>query len=137
MVDRRGFLKGSAAAVAGIAGAGTLSSVVAGCAPAPRAVTARGLFGEAGIDHVVVVMVENRSFDHLLGWLPGADGHQAGLHYVDDDGTSHETHHLTQFASCEFADPDHSYHGGRKQYDGGANDGFLRTSPDTFPIGYY
>jgi phospholipase C len=28
----------------------------------------------AGYDHVVVVMLENRSFDHLLGWLPGADG---------------------------------------------------------------
>ena len=30
-------------------------------------------------DHVVVVMMENRSFDHLLGWLAGADGRQAGL----------------------------------------------------------
>jgi phospholipase C len=26
----------------------------------------------SGIDHVVVVMMENRSFDHMLGWLPGA-----------------------------------------------------------------
>jgi phospholipase C len=31
----------------------------------------------SGIDHVVVVMMENRSFDHFLGWLPGADGRQA------------------------------------------------------------
>ena len=28
-------------------------------------------------------MMENRSFDHILGWLPGADGKQAGLTYVD------------------------------------------------------
>ncbi len=28
----------------------------------------------SGIDHIVVVMMENRSFDHFLGWLPGADG---------------------------------------------------------------
>jgi phospholipase C len=135
--DRRDFLRGTAAAVAGVAGAGALSSAVSGCAPAPAPVTPRGLLGEAGIDHVVVVMMENRSFDHLLGWLPGADGVQAGLHFVDRDRASHETHHLTQFSSCEFADPDHSYHGGRKQYDDGANDGFLLTSPDTFPIGYY
>ena len=33
----------------------------------------------SGIDHIVVVMMENRSFDHFLGWLPGADGKQAGL----------------------------------------------------------
>ena len=28
---------------------------------------------KSGIDHIVVAMVENRSFDHLLGWLPGAE----------------------------------------------------------------
>ncbi|MET0167046.1 MAG: alkaline phosphatase family protein [Vicinamibacterales bacterium] len=33
----------------------------------------------AKFNHVVVVMMENRSFDHLLGWLPGSDGMQAGL----------------------------------------------------------
>ena len=26
----------------------------------------------SGIEHVVVVMMENRSFDHMLGWLPTA-----------------------------------------------------------------
>ena len=31
------------------------------------------------IDTIVVLMMENRSFDHYLGWLPGADGRQAGL----------------------------------------------------------
>ena len=36
-----------------------------------------------GIEHVIVVMMENRSFDHFLGWLPGADGRQAGLVYTD------------------------------------------------------
>ena len=29
------------------------------------------------IKHIVVVMMENRSFDHFLGWLPNADGKQA------------------------------------------------------------
>ena len=40
------------------------------------------------------LMMENRSFDHYLGWLPGADGKQAGLSYVDRDGVSRSTHHL-------------------------------------------
>ena len=31
-------------------------------------------------------MMENRSFDHFLGWLPGADGRQAGLTYLDTHG---------------------------------------------------
>src|SRR3954449_12742278 len=31
------------------------------------------------IDTFVVLMMENRSFDHYLGWMPEADGRQAGL----------------------------------------------------------
>src|SRR3954453_18488697 len=33
------------------------------------------------MDTFVVLMMENRSFDHFMGWLPGADGKQAGLSY--------------------------------------------------------
>jgi phospholipase C len=28
----------------------------------------------SGIEHIVVLMMENRSFDHMLGWLDGAMG---------------------------------------------------------------
>src|SRR5205807_6442592 len=49
---------------------------------------------QSGIEHIVVVMMENRSFDHFLGWMPGADGKQAGLTYLDGKGTPHQTHHL-------------------------------------------
>jgi len=42
----------------------------------------------SGIDHVVLVMMENRSFDHFLGWLPGANGRQAGLRYPISPGNS-------------------------------------------------
>jgi len=48
-----------------------------------------------GIEHIVVVTMENRSFDHFLGWLPNADGKQAGLTYVDNAGVSHATHSLS------------------------------------------
>jgi phospholipase C len=94
--------------------------------------------GRSGIEHVVVVMMENRSFDHFLGWLPGADGRQAGLTYVDRYRVPHETHHLQVMASCGFEDPDHSYEGGRVELNGGRCDGWLRAGQnDLLSIGYY
>lgn len=90
------------------------------------------------IDHIIVVTMENRSFDHLLGWVPGADGKQSGLSYKDSDGVSHATHHLTDFQGCAFNDPNHSFEGGRTEYNGGACDGWLKTpGNDTYAIGYY
>lgn len=93
-----------------------------------------------GIEHIVVVMMENRSFDHLLGWLPGADGRQAGLSYPDRDGVPRSTFALAPtigFQGCEYLDPDHSWEGGRTQYNNGQMDGWLRAHSDLFSIGYY
>src|SRR5205809_5346232 len=81
----------------------------------------------SGIDHIVVVMMENRSFDHFLGWFPGADGKQAGLTYLDAAGHPHATHHLApEYNGCAHPDPDHSYEGGRVQRAGGAMNGWLQ-----------
>jgi phospholipase C len=93
----------------------------------------------SGIEHIVLVMMENRSFDHFLGWLPGHDGRQAGLRYADAAGVLHPTHHLApDFQGCGFHDPDHSFTGGRVEYDNGHCDGWLRAgSNDLFSIGYY
>lgn len=93
----------------------------------------------SGIEHVVVVVMENRSFDHLLGWLPNADGKQAGLSFADKNGQSHPTHSLSgDFTGCPHPDPDHSYNGSRVAYDGGKMDGFLRAGTnDVYSIGYY
>jgi phospholipase C len=95
--------------------------------------------GNSRIDHVVVVTMENRSFDHLLGWLPNADGKQAGLTYVDKQGVAHPTHSLSgDYTGCPHPDPDHSYGGGRVEYDHGKMDGFLRAGTnDIYSIGYY
>ena len=95
--------------------------------------------GKSTIDHIVVVMMENRSFDHLLGWLPNADGKQAGLTYVDSQGVAHQTYDLAlDYTGCPHADPDHSYSGGRIEYDNGQMDGFLRAGQnDIYSIGYY
>lgn len=93
----------------------------------------------SGIRHFVVVMMENRSFDHFLGWVPGADGRQAGLTYVDRAGVPHSTYPLApDYQGCGHSDPDHSYQGGRIEYNGGACDGWLRAGEnDIYSIGYY
>lgn len=105
----------------------------------------------AGFEHVVVVMMENRSFDHFFGWMQGANGQQAGLTFKDSAGGQHPTHYLPpDYQGCGFLDPGHSYTDGRVQYNGGACDGFLFDASDSdpangkpnqandiFAIGYY
>jgi phospholipase C len=130
-INRRVFIRGAgAASAAAITGTRAQSEqTVSLSLPAPEA---------SQIEHIVVVMMENRSFDHLLGWLPGANGRQAGLSYLDSEGAAHPTHRLTTYVGCSHPDPDHSYAGGRSEYDDGKMDGWLRTSTnDTFSIGYY
>src|SRR3954469_22989439 len=90
------------------------------------------------IDTFVVLMMENRSFDHYLGWLPNADGIQAGLSFVDREGKTWETRRLApDWQGCGHPDPDHSWNGGRGQLNGGACDGFLKTGNDVFAVSYY
>jgi phospholipase C len=91
------------------------------------------------IEHVVVVMMENRSFDHLFGWLPNADGLQAGLTFPNPAGGTSATFPLApDYTSCSYPDPDHSYDGGRTEYDNGLMDGFLLdTANGLNAIGYY
>ena len=132
-VSRRRFLE-SAAATAGLLtfGDGAITRVLAQNRGLPPPET-------SGIDHIVVLMMENRSFDHMLGWLEGADGRQRGLSYVDREGAAHQTFALApDFQGCAHSDPDHSYDGGRVEYNGGACDGWLRAGEnDEFAIGYY
>ena len=130
-LSRRQLIAGAAAGAAGAAGVVALgeSADAASTLPSP---------GRSGIDHIVVLMMENRSFDHYLGWLDGADGKQAGLTYVDRDGVRRRTHHLTDYQGCAHPDPDHSFEGGRVQLNGGLCNGWLRSGEnDSFAIGYY
>jgi hypothetical protein len=95
---------------------------------------------QAGFEHVVVVMMENRSFDHFFGWLPGANGQQAGVSYKDSAGVSHPTHALApDYQGCGFSDPGHSYANGRVQYNNGGADGWLLdgSGNDIYAVGYY
>jgi phospholipase C len=133
-VNRRDFLR-NAASVSAATLAGTLTQAKPRVSPIEALLPSPD---NSGIEHIVVVMMENRSFDHLLGWMPNANGRQAGLSYPDNNGNLQPTKRLKYFVGCSHPDPDHSYAGGRSEYDGGKMDGWLRTSSnDSFSIGYY
>ena len=75
---RRDFLRRTAyAAGLGAAAASLPLDLLLGQA-AKQEARAAGLPSPANmqIDHFVVLMMENRSFDHYFGWLPGADAVQ-------------------------------------------------------------
>ena len=130
-ITRRRFLAGAAGTALSLSGLGVATARAAGrSGPLP-------LPEESGIDHVIVVMMENRSFDHFLGWLPAADARQRGLAYPDANGTLVPTYPLApNFTGCGMQDPDHSYEGGRVEFDDGLCDGWLRVN-DVYSIGYY
>ncbi len=136
---RREFLA-KTAALAGVAGVASAWPVDALVRHAGRVQASTPFPSPSNmpIDTFVVLMKENRSFDHYFGWHPDADAKNAGLSYPDDNGAQHPTHPLApDFQGCAFEDPDHSWEGGRKQYNGGKMDGFRRSPNDEFAIGYY
>jgi phospholipase C len=145
MLTRRTFLRLMGASTGfAMSGSELLGRRTALAAPArfPR--------GSNGIQHVVVLMMENRSFDHFLGWLPGADGRHDMI-YQSTDGNYYPNYPLApDFQGCGYSDPDHSWEGFLVQHNFGRMDGFLKrpTAPasnagvtlaraNTFPIGYY
>jgi phospholipase C len=148
---RRDFLSRSAYA-AGLAGAASSLplDLILGEA-AKREARAAGLPSPSNlpIDHFVVLMMENRSFDHYFGWLPNADGVQ-DRSYPDPDngGVLVPTRHAStldtgQWQGCGHPDPNHSWNGGREQLGSAlANrkrepDGFLAGENDEFALCYY
>jgi phospholipase C len=136
-------LMGASTGVA-VTGSELLARTVASAAPA------RFPAGSDGIEHVVVLMMENRSFDHFLSWLPGADGRH-DMTYQATDGKVYPNYPLApDFQGCGYSDPDHSWEGFLIQHNFGRMNGFLKrpTTPadnpgvklakaNTFPIGYY
>jgi len=136
--DRRSVLKGGAA--------GLLSASLPGCrtSSAPAGDTAPA--GPGQIDHVVVVMMENRSFDHYLGALSlhegvAVDGLTEGMSNPGRDGAPVPIHHLD--IMCQ-EDPPHGWSSSHDQFNGGACDGFVTEHADGVgdsigaeAIGYY
>jgi phospholipase C len=149
-MDRRTFLRLTGAAGATAALAPTLGGCVPGSLGSGREyVPGRVPQGsvldlpaaECPIDHVVILMMENRSFDHFLGWLSDDEGYlERGLRnygpdfridaaprqrYLDPEGREVETFSLAGGTSvagwrgCGFGDPSHGWNSGRAQRDSG------------------
>ncbi|MGZ4707503.1 MAG: alkaline phosphatase family protein [Acidimicrobiales bacterium] len=137
-LSRRRLLGGAAAGGAALL---VSSSQIGRAAAATTSTTASRLPrnpAASGIDHVIVVMMENRSFDHYLGWVPGADGPRAKQKYRDAAGVAHPIWHLDSFTGDGYHDPNHSQTGGVAELNGGACDGWLvAPNNDLYSIGYY
>jgi phospholipase C len=82
---------------------------------------ASGSGSSSYIQHVVVVIQENRTFDNLFATFPGADGATQGLMKVGSGSVYVPLQEVGLAYPCDFG---HSYNGFLKDYDGGKMDGF-------------
>lgn len=95
--------------------------------------------GEAmRVSHVLLVMQENRSFDHYFSKLShgGVDVAPADVTNPDARGVAVSRYHETRYC---VGDPDHSWEGSHRQWNAGANDGFIVTNgtDGARALGYY
>jgi len=161
-VDRREFLRaagaiGGAALLRELTGCDRGGSERAAGRPPDNSILDHPV-SECPIDTVVVVMMENRSFDHYLGWLADDEAYvEAGRrrygrsfdvdgrldqHFRDPDGRDVATAHLTDreedanpFRGCRHTIPAHSWYTARLERDGGFL--ALGTDNDEYATGYY
>ena len=115
--------------------AGSTASATAATGPATAPSTTTTRPAEAPIDTLVVLMLENRSFDHHFGALPGVDG-VLGKDLSNPRGAGGEPvapYHLDD--ACTEKDLDHSFTGSHEQFDDGRNDGFVTASGEV-AMGY-
>ena len=134
-IDRRQFLTGLGVSLGAASigcgdnriatpDAGTRVGGATACEASPRA--APELL--AGIETLVVLCMENRSFDECLGSLrlvegrADIDGLTGGETNPDRDGNPVAVHPL---ADLVLADPPHNWDACHRQWNGGANNGFV------------
>jgi phospholipase C len=102
------------------------------------------------IKHIIVLMKENRSFDHLFGAMPGVEGADATFTNPDANGVIVPRYHETM-STCDPDDPPHQWTNMHNMVDNGAMDGFVKNgtlatvgetttsamSDGHFTMGYY
>ncbi len=147
---RREFLERTAytAGMAGLAAALPAGTILAEAADAAARRSGLPSPRNLPIDHFVVLMMENRSFDHYFGWVPGADAVQ-DQSYTDPSGASVPTRHFStlggggmEYKGCGHPDPGHGWESGRAQLlggflaDGSGNDEFALTYFNSGELGF-
>ena len=108
-----------------------------GSRPFPR--SPEGTHSIPAVEHVLVVMMENHSFDNILGMLPHRFAQRRGVDGLPVDATgmqlavNNDAQNLPVRAShtptvCPPAGVNNGWDASHLAWDGGANDGFVRTS---------
>jgi phospholipase C len=153
-ISRRSMLQAGLAGAAGLGLAGLGSASALGGTPGnqgPRRTPGSLPFPQlpAGTDtipqiqHIVVLMMENHSYDNKLGMLqrPGADGFQLG-----PDGLPRATnpypngdiqHAFHMPTTCQNHAPSQEWTQSHTQFAGGRNDGFVISGSGPTAMGYW
>jgi phospholipase C len=155
MLTRRSFLRhgGSAGAVlAGISGgrlwrtALAAANSVRGPDSLPDPTRPAGTVTAAlPFDHIVVVMMENHSFDNLLGALPrsgqpsaqGLRFNSAGVALNSNPGSSGAVRSFPISTTAQAPEVSQTWNATHEQIDGGKMDGFVRSVDSIEPMGYW
>ena len=155
LLTRRSFLRygGSAGAlVAGLSGGGLWRTALAGASGVrspdslPDPTRPAGSVTETlPFDHIVVVMMENHSFDNLLGGLsrsgqPNAQGlhfNAAGVALNSNPGASGAVPSFPIPTTAQAPEVSQTWNATHEQIDGGKMDGFIRSVNSIEPMGYW
>jgi phospholipase C len=149
-VDRRTFVKGAVVS----AGAAVAVPGVARASTANIALPSNGLVtrpARTPVEHLVVLVQENRSLNHTLGWYGSEnkafDGRQKGTFRDLRQGPTGPLvstepwgeRGRKNYHGRAFADPSHGWSGGRLERNGGRCDGWLDpgTGNDEFCLSTY
>jgi phospholipase C len=158
-MDRRTFLRGAAATAGAVAVGGRVPAWAGEGRRLAGGSLIDGPAASSPVENIVVICMENRSFDHYLGWLATDEQYlEAGrrrygrrfavdgvtdLDYQRPDGSIASTFHLPDWEDTTNAyrgcgghpDPGHGRGTGLRQRDGGfVADG---TGNDDFAIGWF
>jgi len=127
--SRRAFVGGALALAPGLRALGRSALRAPGSRPYPRLPT--GTDTMPGIEHIVLLMMENHSYDNLFGMLGrgdgftiGADGQPTAANPYPDGSVQHAFHMPT---TCQLSGtPSQEWLASHTAYNNGAMDGFVR-----------
>jgi len=94
------------------------------------------------VEHVVVLMLENHSFDNFLGMLGRGDGFTLGRDGLPTASNPYPDGRIQRAfrmpSTCQLhAKPSQEWRASHVQYDGGRNDGFVRSDSGPVAMGYW
>jgi phospholipase C len=145
-LSRRQFLAGAAMGLSALAGCGTSGGRPKAAAPAagtrPFPNQPEGTESLPQIQHIVVLMMENHSFDNFFGAL----GRGAGLTFDvagrpanhNPDAHGRPVHAFRMPTTCQMqSQPESDWFAAHVSWNGGHNDGFVRSPSGPVSMGYF